>query len=248
MVSTQIATMTMMAIAEAKIVALATIRIYQTLIQPRQADAHVCLSDILYILGYGSQPHLVKRGARQIMSVYNEHRALNGLQSLDSQAIGAIYDQYFSEVYRYVRYRISDDTAAEDIASDVFMRLLEAAQKKQGPQSSLKGWLIATAAHAVNDHLRRQYRRPVEALSDSLPDHGANVHSEVDARERNRMIQSAYAQLTSEQQHVLALRFGQGYSVEETAVHLKKNINAVKALQFRALASLQRQIGEVNYE
>jgi RNA polymerase sigma-70 factor, ECF subfamily len=182
------------------------------------------------------------------MSVYDEHQALNRLQRLDSQAIGAIYDQYFSEVYRYVRYRINDDTAAEDIASDVFVRLLEAAQKKQGPQSSLKGWLIATASHAVNDHLRRQYRRPVEALSDALPDRSSSVHSEVDSREQNRMVQSAYAQLTPEQQHVLALRFGQGYSIEETAAHLQKNINAVKALQFRALASLQRQIGEVNYE
>jgi len=182
------------------------------------------------------------------MSVYDEDLARDGLQSLDSQAIGAIYDQYFPEVYRYVRYRISDDVAAEDIASDVFMRLLEAVQKRQGPRSSLKGWLIATAAHVVNDHLRRRYRRPVEALSDALPDQGASVHSEVDAREQNRMVQSAYAQLTSEQQHVLALRFGQGYSVEETAAHLKKNINAVKALQFRALAALQRQIGEVSYE
>jgi RNA polymerase sigma-70 factor, ECF subfamily len=182
------------------------------------------------------------------MSVYNERHALDGLQRLDSQAVSAIYDQFFSEVYRYVRYRINDDSIAEDIASDVFVRLLEAVQKKQGPQSSLKGWLIATASHAVNDHLRRQYRRPVEALSDSIPDRGSSVHSQVDAREQNRMVQTAYAQLTSEQQHVLALRFGQGYSIEETAAFLKKNINAVKALQFRALASLQRQIGEVNHE
>jgi RNA polymerase sigma-70 factor (ECF subfamily) len=182
------------------------------------------------------------------MSFYNERQALDGLQRLDTQAVSAIYDQYFSEVFRYVRYRINDDTVAEDIASDVFVRLLEAGQKSQGPQSSLRGWLIATASHAVNDHLRRQYRRPVETLSDSLADHGSNVHSEVDTREQNRMVRSAYAQLTSEQQHVLALRFGQGYSLEETALHLKKNINAVKALQFRALASLQRQIGEVSYE
>ena len=178
----------------------------------------------------------------------NERQVLDGLQRLDPQAIGAIYDQHFSEVYRYIRYRIDDDALAEDIASDVFVRLLEAAPKTQGPQSSLKGWLIATASHAVNDHLRRQYRRPVEALSDSLPDRAASVPSEVDSREQNRMVQSAYAQLTTEQQHVLALRFGQGYSLEETAAHLRKNINAVKALQFRALASLQRQIGEVNYE
>ena len=229
-------------------VTLVAIRAAQPITRPGQTDIGVCLGDILYQIGYGFQPKLVKRGVGQNMSVYNERQALKDLQELDSQAIGAIYDQYFSEVYRYVRYRINDDTAAEDIASDVFVRLLEATRKRQGPQSSLKGWLIATASHAVNDHLRRQYRRPVEALSDSMPDGGPSVHSEVVGREQNRMVQSAYAQLTSEQQHVLALRFGQGYSVEETAAHLKKNINAVKALQFRALASLQRQIGEVNYE
>ena len=216
--------------------------------RPRQTGLQVCLGDILHMIGYGAQPKFVKRGAGQKMPAYDERRALDGLLKLDSQAIGAIYDQYFPEVYRYVRYRINDDPIAEDIASDVFVRLLEAVQKKQGPQSSLKGWLIATASHAVNDHLRRQYRRPVEALSDSLPDQTASVHSEVDVREQNRMVRNAYTQLTSEQQHVLALRFGQGYSIEETAAHMKKNINAVKALQFRALASLQRQIGEVNYE
>jgi RNA polymerase sigma-70 factor (ECF subfamily) len=181
-------------------------------------------------------------------SVYDERRALDGLRKLDTQAIGAIYDQYFSEIYRYVRYRLNDDMTAEDIASDVFMRLLEATQKKQGPQSNLKGWLIATAFHAVNDHLRKQYRRPMEVLSDSMPDGAPSIHLEMDLREQNRMVRMAYAQLTSEQQHVLALRFGQGYSIEETAAYLKKNINAVKALQFRALASLQRQIREVDYE
>ena len=230
------------------IMVLATTRTYQPAVRPRQTILRVCLGDILYRIGYETQPNDVKRGAGQNMSVYTERQALQGLQKLDSQAIGAIYDQYFSEVYRYVRYRINDDSTAEDIASDVFVRLLEAVQKNQGPQSSLKGWLIATASHAVNDHLRRHYRRPVEALSDSLPDHGTSVHSEVDSREQNRMVQTAYAQLTSEQQHVLALRFGQGYSIEETAAHLQKNINAVKALQFRALASLQRHIGDVNYE
>src|SRR5688572_30524242 len=149
------------------------------------------------------------------MSVYEELQALDGLQDLDAQAIGAIYDQYFPEIYRYVRYRIDDDSVAEDIASDVFVRLLEAAQKNQGPQSNLKGWLIATASNVVNDHLRRLYRRPVEVLSDSTPDQGPSVHSQVDAREQQRIVQSAYAQLTDEQQHVLALRFGQGYSIEE---------------------------------
>lgn len=182
------------------------------------------------------------------MSEFNDSQALAGLRNLNSQAVGAIYDQYFSEVYRYVRYRVNDDALAEDLASDVFMRLLEAAHKNQAPQSSLKGWLIATASHAVNDHLRRQYRRPEAELTDALPDKNPSVPSEVDARAEKRMVRMAYAQLTDEQQHVLALRFGQGYSLEETAAQMEKNVNAVKAVQFRALASLQRQIGAVNYE
>lgn len=188
------------------------------------------------------------RGAANNMNDFNELRALEGLRKLDSQSIGAIYDRYFPEVYRYIRYRVSDEAIAEDIASDVFMRLMEASQKKQGPQTNLRGWLIATASNAVNDHHRHHYRRPVEALYESMPDVSMNIHKEIDSREQNRLVQNALAQLTTEQQHVLALRFGQGYSLEETAAFLKKNVNAVKALQFRALASLQRQIGEVKYE
>ena len=187
-------------------------------------------------------------GMAYLMTEFNEQRALDGLQRLDSQAIGTIYDQYFPEIYRYVRYRVSDEAVAEDIASDVFVRLMEASQKRKGPQTNLRGWLIATASNAVNDHHRRHYRRPVEALSESMADVGTSVHSQIDMREQNRLVQNALAQLTDEQQHVLALRFGQGYSIEETAALLKKNTNAVKALQFRALASLQRQIGEVSYE
>ena len=182
------------------------------------------------------------------MSITDAQQELNRLRELDAKTIGAVYDQYFSEVYRYVLYRVGDQTLAEDIASDVFVRLLEAAQGGNSPQTNLKGWLIGTASHAVTDHLRRKYRRREEGISESLPDHGPSLMAEVDQREQKRVVNDAYAQLTAEQQHVLALRFGQGYSLEETATFMNKNVNAVKALQFRALAALQREVGEVDYE
>jgi RNA polymerase sigma-70 factor (ECF subfamily) len=182
------------------------------------------------------------------MPLIDDDRALEGLQNLEQQAIGAIYDKYFSEIYRYVLYRIGDTTFAEDIASDVFVRLLESVQNEHPPQTNLKGWLIGTASHIVTDHLRKKYRRPEEEISESMPDRGPSLAAEVDQREQNRIVNDAYVQLTPEQQHVLALRFGQGYSLEETAMVMKKNVNAVKALQFRALAALQREVGEVDYE
>jgi RNA polymerase sigma-70 factor, ECF subfamily len=213
-----------------------------------QVARPVYLNDILHLKETRLATNTPTRGAAYTMTNFDEQRALDGLRKLDSQSIGAIYDKYFPEVYRYVHYRINDDATAEDIASDVFVRLLDATQKKQGPQTNLRGWLVATASNAVNDHHRRHYRRPVEVLSDSMADGAPSIHSEIDSREQNRLVMGAIARLTYEQQHVLALRFGQGYSIEETAAFMKKNVNAVKALQFRALASLQRQIGEMSYE
>lgn len=182
------------------------------------------------------------------MTTIKGQQSISRLNGLDSKAIGAVYDQYFSEIYRFVLYRVGDQNLAEDITSDVFIRLLEAIKVGRGPDSNLKGWLIGTASHVVTDHFRKKYRRPEEDISDSLPDLEPGPASEVDQRERNRLVRSAYKKLTPEQQDVLALRFGQGYSLEETASRMDKNINAVKALQFRALAALQREIGEVDYD
>lgn len=177
-----------------------------------------------------------------------EQRELDGLRELNPQAISAVYDKYFSEVYRYVRYRLGDEQAAEDIASDVFVRLLEASQKGRGPQTNLRAWLLGTASHIVTDHMRRSYRRPTEALTENVLDPLAVPADEVDRRERGEKVRAAMQLLTPEQQHVLALRFGEGYSLEETAAAMNKNINAIKALQFRALTSLQRGIGEMAHE
>ena len=198
----------------------------------------------------GTQP--VSQKARNTlgqMTLSEVNHELEYLQRLDSQGIGAIYDRYFPDVYRFVYYRLNDEQVAEDIASDVFMRLLEAVNKRSGPRTNLKGWLLSTASHVVADHLRQAYRRPTEALSDALPDGLASpLTEEVDRREMVDVVRQAYTQLTPEQQNVLALRFGDGYSLDETATVMQKNVNAVKALQFRALQALQRNIGEVANE
>ncbi len=174
----------------------------------------------------------------------DEHSELDSLRRLDSQAVAAVYDRYYPEVFRYARYRLGDEALAEDIASEVFIRLLEAERVRRGPETNLRGWLIGTANHMVADHLRRCYRRPVEELSESLAAESPAISDEMEQNENNRSLHLCLAQLTNEQQHVLALRFGQGYSLEETATVMKKNVNAVKALQFRALAALHREMGD----
>ena len=180
------------------------------------------------------------------MSLPDSRAELESLQTLDTKTVALVYDRYFPEVYRYVYYRLGDESLAEDIASDAFVRLLEALNRKQGPKTNIKGWLLSTASNAVADHLRHLYRRPTDELAESMPDLATSLTEEVDFRQQAAAVREAYGQLTPEQQNVLALRFGSGYSLEDTASAMNKNINAIKALQFRALAALQRHIGEVS--
>jgi len=165
---------------------------------------------------------------------------IGGLRDLDPQAVSLIYSQYFPEVYRYVRFRLGDELLSEDVTSEVFLRLLKAVRERRGPRKNLHGWLISTAHHKVMDALRQKYRHPHETLTELISFDGHGPLEEVERRDTSAAMRKALLRLTGKQQHVLALRFGEGCSLEETAALMNKNVNAVKALQFRALSALQR--------
>jgi DNA-directed RNA polymerase specialized sigma24 family protein len=82
-------------------------------------------------------------------SMIDSHPEPEALGNLDSQAVTAVYNQYFPEIFRYVRYRLDDDALAEDISSEVFFRLLKALKTGRTPTVNLRGWLIGTARHMI---------------------------------------------------------------------------------------------------
>lgn len=170
---------------------------------------------------------------------------LERARKFDREALAEIHDRFYPVVYRYVRFRLDDETACEDISSEAFTRFLQALKRPERKIEDLRGWLLGTAAHLVQDYFRIQYRRPVEALEDheSLSElHTAETLA--DQKFSMAALRQAIRQLTPDQQNVLALRFSQELSLEETAKGLGKTVNAVKVLQFRAFAALRRCLAE----
>lgn len=169
---------------------------------------------------------------------------LTRAQRLDSKALAEIHDLYYPQVYRYVRYRLNDDRISEDITSEVFLRLLDALNKKSGPAQNLRGWLFGTASNLINDHLRSRYAHKIEPVDGEDYDSLGKQHPEesFDDEWVQQQVVDALQELTPEQQHVLALRFSDERSIDETANIMGKSATAVKALQFRAITSLRRLI------
>jgi RNA polymerase sigma-70 factor (ECF subfamily) len=171
------------------------------------------------------------------------------LNTLDPQAITVIHNRYYPEVYRFARFRVSDEVMAEDIAGDVFMHLLEAVHNGRGPETNLRGWLIRTTANLVNDHFRKIYNRPKEEPADIL-DNNSDLYLTqndpvilADQAERLRQLQIAIDELTDAQKLVITLRFGNRLSIEETAELMGRETNTIKALQYRAMQALRRKLG-----
>ncbi len=163
-------------------------------------------------------------------------------QVLDRAALAAIYDEYHPLIYRYIYRQTGDVEVARDLAADVFQRLLQGLQHRAGPQQQVAGWLYRTAHNLVVDYYRRQQHRRTLPLDEDIAVEDTDMSEAVDSQLTAEQVRVAVQGLSADQQQVVFLKFLEGLSNEEVARLLDKPVSAVKSLQHRALASLQRRL------
>jgi RNA polymerase sigma-70 factor (ECF subfamily) len=169
--------------------------------------------------------------------VIPEQDLLTQAGQFDTRALAEIYDLYSPRLYRYAMRLLGDDCSAEDCVSETFSRFLKALQAGKGPHDYLQAYLFRTAHNLVVDHYRRQ--SPTEELTDNLPQ-AETTEGVAEDNLRQRHVRAALHKLTEDQQQVVALKFLEGWENDEIAQALHKPIGAVKSLQHRALAQLQK--------
>ncbi len=182
--------------------------------------------------------------SRQNPTPQEELRLLNRARALDEEALIRIHDLYYRPIFRYVAFRVADQATTEDITSEVFTRLLSALREKSAPQKTIRGWLYGTAANLVKEYYRHKKNHPEVELTADMSRPGGEPGRELDRKLEDEHLYAALKTLTDDQQNVLALRFGNGWSIAETADHLGKSQAAVKMLQARAVAALAKTMGQ----
>ena len=170
----------------------------------------------------------------------NELLLIERAKRYDRKAISELYKRHVQSIYRYIYYRVGDVNVAEDLTAEVFLRALEGLAGFTYRGVPFSAWLYRIAHARAMDHFRRQAKRELLPLDERLVAAGKGPQATVEARLDCEELQSAIAQLTTDQQQVIILRFVEGLSNAEAARILGKTEGAVKALQHRALNSLQR--------
>lgn len=156
-----------------------------------------------------------------------------------SYAMQQLYEQYAQPIYRFCYKRLGDIEAAQDAMHDVWVQVWRTiATIEYRGEAAFMAWLYTIANNTVINVFRK--RKKVQHVA--LDEAESRVASADPARSivDHLALQQAIAQLTSDQQQVIALKFFGGLSNAEIGEVLGRNEGAVKALQHRALARLSK--------
>jgi RNA polymerase sigma-70 factor (ECF subfamily) len=157
----------------------------------------------------------------------------------------------FSLIYRMVR----DSTAAEDLAQDAFIKVLNHLDKYR-PEFKFSSWLFKIANNVAIDHLRRRTistvsidgsphavtASEIEATRFDVADEGESALDEIASKELGSEIERAIAKLRPEYRNCIMLRHVEDRSYEEIAATLDLPLGTVKTYIHRARHELREAL------
>lgn len=158
----------------------------------------------------------------------------------DAGAFGELYSRYAGLILRYLYVRVHEQEGAQDLTQEVFVRVIKGIGgfEYRGEKSFL-GWLYTIAGNVLIGQARRK-RAVSTPLDESLELVDPRGQDAVRSIFDRVALDQAIAQLTEDQQQVLTLKFFADMTNQEIALLIGRSEGAVKALQHRALHSLQQ--------
>src|SRR5262245_5209642 len=75
-------------------------------------------------------------------------------------AVAALYESHFERVARYINVRIGSQMDAENMASEVFIKALNAADSFKETGAPMEAWIFKIAHNLTVNYLRDRSRRP----------------------------------------------------------------------------------------
>jgi RNA polymerase sigma-70 factor (ECF subfamily) len=167
----------------------------------------------------------------------------------DSGAFEQLVERHQRLVVGTVSRMLGNNSEAEDIAQQVFVRVWKSA-KRYVPRAKFTTWLLKITRNLVFNELRRRSRHAHVPLHSESEEEERPIRDEravaPDAslleQELQNAIDAAIANLPETQRLAVILRRYEELSYEEIAETLDQSVSAVKSLLFRARTELRQSL------
>jgi len=161
----------------------------------------------------------------------------------DRAAFERIYCLLADDLYTYVRGQCQNDTVAEDLIANVFLKAWRSVTRYRGGSDHFRRWMFAIARNEVRDYWRSNRR--TFPISDMDFVDSAAYEAEPDGADARIQLSRAMMTLTDEQRQVVVLRYFNSKSHAEIALLMGKREGAVRALLLRALRRMRKVMADV---
>ena len=166
----------------------------------------------------------------------------------DAESLGTFVGRYQDSLVRFVANYLKDDSAAQDIVQETFLRVALKPRKLLGVVSC-HNWLLAVARNLSVDHIRRSVRRRrhTEACAEdtdrptsTAPAEDGLIRSETRARVRDEI-----SQLEPRLRELMLLKVQEGKTYREIAEITGLSVTNVGYLIHKAMQTLQFRLRDL---
>jgi RNA polymerase sigma-70 factor (ECF subfamily) len=181
-----------------------------------------------------------------------ETELIEQLKQGDETAFKTIVEQWKDMVYNTILGIVQNETEAEDLAQDVFIKVFEKIGTFKG-DSKFSTWLYRIATTTALDHLRSKKRKKRFGFLQSLGGSGDEKESipdfhhpgvSLDNKERAAVLFKAIDNLPENQKTAYTLHKLEGLSYRDVSEVLNTTVSAVESLMSRANQNLRKELEE----
>lgn len=151
----------------------------------------------------------------------------------------SVYDEYMPRVYNFFRYRVQDETLAEDLTATTFEKAWKMRRTYHADLSGVYTWLLAIARNVATDHFRQQ--RPENVLTEDRHPGDLNrpVEESVLQDDDLKRLSSLMEGLSARERELIALKYGAGLTNRAIARLTDLSESNVGTLLYRIVHQLR---------
>ena len=169
---------------------------------------------------------------------------LQSAQAGNEEAFARLWREYQPGLLRYLRIKAAP--VAEDLAADIWVRVLRALPGFEGDEQGFRGWLYTTARNRLTDWYRSGERRidAIEHASLVVLPSSTNVEDEADEHSATDRAVAMIGELPPDQAEAVMLRIVVGMDVARVADLMGRTPGSVRVLCHRGLKRLEQRLLE----
>lgn len=156
------------------------------------------------------------------------------------QFFSQIYDEHVDKIYRFVFFKVNNESLAQDITSETFTRLWKEISEDKEIKNP-HGFLFKVARNLTFDYYRTKDRNPINMDNlDTILDKNQDIEKEAVHNDDMRVVLAAMDKLNDDHRVALSMYYIEQEPVSEVAKALGKSNGATRVAIHRAMRELKK--------